>query len=99
MEEFDMSATPHIITPAQIQSKLTEALQAVFVEAKDMSDGCGAKFEILTVSPTFEGKSLLQRHRAVNAALAKELEHIHAITLKCLTPTQWDETKKCQPDT
>lgn len=35
-----MSATPHIITPAQIQSKLTEALQAVFVEAKDMSDGC-----------------------------------------------------------
>jgi len=52
-----------------------------------------AKFEVLTVSPVFEGKALLQRHRAVNTALAAELEHIHAITLKCLTPAQWEEKK------
>lgn len=29
-----------VVTPAQIQSKLTEALQAVHVEATDLSDGC-----------------------------------------------------------
>lgn len=56
----------------------------------------GAKFEVLTVSPVFEGKPLLQRHRAVNTALAKELELIHAITLKCLTPAQWEEKKKTE---
>lgn len=56
----------------------------------------GAKFEVLTVSPIFEGKALLARHRAVNTALAAELEHIHAITLKCLTPAQWEEKKKTE---
>jgi stress-induced morphogen len=47
----------------------------------------------------FEGKPLLQRHRTVNSALAAELEHIHAITLKCLTPAQWEEKKKAEQAT
>ncbi len=59
----------------------------------------GAKFEVLTVSSMFEGKPLLQRHRTVNSALAAELEHIHAITLKCLTPAQWEEKKKAEQAT
>lgn len=79
-----------VITPAQIESKLRATLEATHVEATDLSDGCGAKFEIVTVSKQFEGKGLLQRHRAVNTALASELENIHAITLKCLTPQQWE---------
>ncbi len=81
------------ITPTQIAGTLTAALQATHVEAVDLSDGCGAKFEVLVVSPAFEGKALLARHRAVNAALATELEHIHAMTLKCYTPAQWEEKK------
>lgn len=40
------------------------------------------------------GKALLARHREVNAALAEELKAIHAITLKCLTPAQWEEKQK-----
>jgi len=33
---------------------------------KDVSDGCGYKFEVVVVSSQFEGKPLLQRHRLVN---------------------------------
>jgi hypothetical protein len=33
----------------------------------DTSDGCGSKFEVEVVSPLFEGKALLARHRLVRA--------------------------------
>lgn len=126
-----------IVTPEQIESKLREALQVTHVQAADLSDGCGAKFEVVVVSPVFAGacvipfrpsegdyphvwtyshvpththmptiipillglagKALLARHREVNAALAEELKVIHAITLKCLTPAQWEEKQQQQP--
>lgn len=55
----------------------------------DESDGCGGKFNAVIVSPQFEGKSILQRHRLVNAALADELKTIHAFSQKTFTPDQW----------
>jgi stress-induced morphogen len=54
-----------------------------------MSDGCGAKFNALIVSPKFDGLQLLQRHRLVNDVLAQELKSIHAFTMKTLTPNQY----------
>lgn len=44
-----------IVTPERIETKLKEALGATHVQASDLSDGCGAKFEVLVVSPVFEG--------------------------------------------
>jgi len=32
-------------------------------EVYDDSDGCGAKFRVLVVSPMFEGKPMLQCHK------------------------------------
>lgn len=84
------------VTPEQIEAKLAAALGATHVQATDLSDGCGAKFEVVVVTPVFEGKALLARHREVNAALAEELKSIHAITLKCMTPAQWEEKQKQQ---
>lgn len=55
----------------------------------DESDGCGGKFNVIIVSPEFEGKSILQRHRLVNGALAEELKTIHAFSQKTYTPEQW----------
>lgn len=60
----------------------------------DESDGCGGKFNTIIVSPEFEGKSILQRHRLVNAALADELKTIHAFSQKTFTPQQWVEVNK-----
>ncbi|KAG7172495.1 Dolichyl pyrophosphate Man9GlcNAc2 alpha-1-3-glucosyltransferase-like [Homarus americanus] len=61
---------------------------------EDQSDGCGAKFSVVVVSPKFTGKPLLQRHRLVNGVLQEELKTIHAFSMKTLTPEQWEEQQK-----
>ena len=61
---------------------------------KDTSGGCGQKFEVVVVSPQFEGKRLLERHRLVNECLSKELEQIHAFSQKTYTPEQWVEMNR-----
>ncbi|XP_029462905.1 bolA-like protein 2 isoform X2 [Rhinatrema bivittatum] len=59
-------------------------------EVKDTSaNHCATSFKVLVVSPRFEGKPLLQRHRLVNSCLAEELKEIHAFEQKTLTPEQW----------
>ncbi|KZC12740.1 Dolichyl pyrophosphate Man9GlcNAc2 alpha-1,3-glucosyltransferase [Dufourea novaeangliae] len=60
-------------------------------EVEDQSDGCGAKFSVVVVSEAFQDKSLLQRHRLVNAVLEKELKIIHAFSQKTLTLEQWEK--------
>ena len=62
-----------------IQEKLEKELETIHCEVKDMSDGCGGKFECVIVSAKFEGKPLLQRHRLVNGVLEEELKKIHVI--------------------
>ena len=54
---------------------------------------CGQKLEVVIVSPLFEGKGLLQRHRLVNEALADEIAQLHAFSQKTLTPAQWTAKK------
>ncbi|XP_046386601.1 bolA-like protein 2 [Ischnura elegans] len=76
-----------------LTEKLSKALEATHVDVHDDSDGCGAKFSALIVSPKFEGLPLLQRHRLVNSTLQEELTTIHAFSQKTLTPAQWEEQK------
>lgn len=37
-------------------------------------------FEVVIVSPVFEGKRLLARHKLVNEALKEEISKVHAFT-------------------
>ncbi len=46
-------------------------------------------FRVRIVSAFFEGKSLVERHREVNAALKEELSGpVHALAIKALTPAE-----------
>jgi BolA protein len=46
-------------------------------------------FRVRVVSAHFEGKSPVERHRAVNAALKEELAGpVHALAIKALTPAE-----------
>ena len=58
---------------------------------EDISGGCGTSFSTVIVSDKFTGKPLLQRHRMVNSALEDEMKSIHALTMKTLTPEQWEK--------
>lgn len=55
--------------------------------------GCGQMFEAIIVSPQFEKKTSLARHRLVNNALKAEIAAIHAWTPKCMTPAEWEKKK------
>jgi stress-induced morphogen len=43
------------------------------------------------VSPLFEGKARLARHRLVNTALKEQIKIIHAWTPKCYSPKEWEK--------
>ena len=49
----------------------------------------GGHFQLIIVSPLFDGKSTQARHRMVHAALGEMLEReIHAVTIKAYTPDE-----------
>eukprot|EP00041_Stephanoeca_diplocostata_P034347 m.1167360 g.1167360 ORF g.1167360 m.1167360 type:complete len:90 (-) comp24506_c0_seq32:3763-4032(-) len=78
------------ISTEALKQKLIAELPAAHVEISDTSvNRCGAAFEAIIVSDTFEGKSLLARHRLVNKILEKELASIHAFSQKTYTTEQF----------
>ncbi|KAJ6090196.1 hypothetical protein N7486_009011 [Penicillium sp. IBT 16267x] len=77
------------ITADALKLKLLDQLQAQHVEIEDLSGGCGQAFQAVIVSPQFESKNMLARHRLVNSVLKDEIAAIHAWTPKCYTPEQW----------
>lgn len=47
----------------------------------------GSHYRVLIVSPLFENKSLIQRHRMVNEAVFPEFQgQIHALAIKAYAP-------------
>ena len=52
----------------------------------------GGHYKVVVVSAAFDGRTLLERHRAINEALADFIgPRIHALALKTLTPAEWAE--------
>jgi acid stress-induced BolA-like protein IbaG/YrbA len=52
--------------------------------------GDGQHFQALIVSSEFAGKSRVQRHQLVYAALGDRMrEEIHALSMRTLTPQEW----------
>ena len=55
---------------AQLEDKLKSSLTGIkYLRVEDLSDGCGTKIRITCASSSFEGVSLLQRHRYVSSFL------------------------------
>ena len=80
-----------------IINKLREAFVPESLEVMDESHlheghaghrpGGETHFRVYIVSPAFEGKSRIERHRMVNAALAAELaDTVHALAIKAQAP-------------
>ncbi len=52
--------------------------------------GDGHHWEAVIVSTAFDGKSRVQRHQLVYAALGDRMrEEIHALSMRTLTPDEW----------
>ena len=71
-----------------IVARIRAALPDAAVEMQDLT-GTADHWKASIVSELFAGKSLLERHRLVMAALAEELKGpIHALTLDVKTPDE-----------
>jgi stress-induced morphogen len=76
------------MNPADIESRIKAALPDAQVTLEDMT-GTKDHWRARIVSAAFAGKSHLERHRLINAALANELKGpIHALTMDTLTPDE-----------
>ncbi|MGH6825882.1 BolA family protein [Methyloceanibacter sp.] len=87
----------------RIEESIREKLKGAFAPAEievvndshghaghHASPGTGeSHFSVTVVSAVFAGKSRLERHRMVNAALAEELAGgVHALAVSALTPEE-----------
>ena len=79
-----------------IARKLSEALSPGHLDVVNESHmhsvapDSEAHFKVTAVASAFEGKPLVQRHRAVNRIVAEELQSgVHALALHLFTPEEW----------
>ena len=86
----------------RLTQDLRTALAAEHVEVHDESHrhrghaGAleGGHFDAIIVSTRFEGLGLVERHRAVYAALGDLGERrVHALALKTFTPEEWQRER------
>jgi acid stress-induced BolA-like protein IbaG/YrbA len=74
-----------MVTPEQIKQWIETGLPGASVEI----EGDGHHFDAVIVCPAFAGKSMVQQHQMVYAALGDKMKaEIHALSMKTLTPEQ-----------
>lgn len=79
--------------PKQIEQMIAGGIPDATVEVRDYTGG-GDHFEALVVSASFEGKGLVERHQLVYRALGDAMRvQVHALTLKTLTPAQYQNQR------
>jgi acid stress-induced BolA-like protein IbaG/YrbA len=75
-----------MVDPQSIREGIAGALDCEHVEVV----GDGEHFQALVVSREFAGRSRVQRHQLVYAALGSRMrEEIHALSMRTLTPEEW----------
>lgn len=88
-------------TATRIETILRERFAPQHFELRDLSRfheghegaaGGGGHYRVLLVSRAFEGRSRLERHRAVHEALGGMIGgEIHALALRAATPSEWED--------
>lgn len=81
-----------MLSAQQLETYITQHLACDYI--KVLGDD-GTHFEAVIVSPAFAGKSMIQQHQLVYAALGDRMSaEIHALSMQTLTPEKWQELNK-----
>jgi acid stress-induced BolA-like protein IbaG/YrbA len=77
-----------MISPAQVEAMIQAELPDA--QVKVMTND-GEHYEVIVISPVFEGKRLVQQHQLVYKAIQQEMLSgaIHAMAVKTFTPEAW----------
>lgn len=82
------SASPSAMSPDRVR----ELIEAGLPGSHARVSGDGRHFDALVVAEQFEGRTAVQRHRMVYAAIGDHFdgEVLHALALRTLTPAERD---------
>jgi len=79
-----------------IENKLVSALDLDYIEVVNESrfhnvpENSETHFKVTLISSQFQGRRLIERHRAVNKVLTEELSGpVHALAIHTYTPEEW----------
>ncbi len=88
----------------EMVARLQEALDPVHLEVINESHmhsvpkGSETHFKVVVASARFEGKSRIDRHRAVQRALDDAFRAgLHALTITAFSPAEWQSDPSVQP--
>ena len=88
-----------------MEHKLREGLEVIHLEVENESNqhnvpaGSESHFKVAVVSPSFEGRNLVARHREVYRLLDEELRMgVHALALHTYSEADWREADANAPD-
>ena len=70
-----------MLQPGEIQPLILKAIPDSEVTVEDMT-GSGDHFQVIVLSPAFKGKTVIEQHRMVHAALEPLKDQIHALAIK-----------------
>ena len=77
-----------MVTPDSVKAGIAAGLACEHLEVI----GDGQHFQALIVAAAFAGKSRVQRHQLVYGALGDRMrEEIHALSMRTLTPAEWQD--------
>ena len=75
-----------MVTPESVKAGIEAGMACEHLEVV----GDGEHFQALVVCAAFAGKSRIQRHQMVYAALGDRMrQEIHALSMRTLTPEEW----------
>ncbi len=78
-----------MLSAQQLETYITQHLACEYI--KVLGDD-GTHFESIIVSDAFIGKSMVQQHQLVYAALGDRMRsEIHALSMKTYSPEQWQK--------
>ncbi|MBI1857988.1 MAG: BolA family transcriptional regulator [Candidatus Melainabacteria bacterium] len=82
-----------MIALKEIERKIKDGMKVDLIEVNDLRGG--DHIQIILVSPDFEGKTLVEKHKMIYSILDQEMKsnEIHALTLKTYAPSEWKNIK------
>lgn len=81
----------------QLKQILESAIPGTTAQFHDLT-GTADHWQVVAVSPAFEGKTLIAQHRMVKDVFDRWIQsgELHALTIKTMTPVQWSKNQKSE---
>ncbi|MDZ4675890.1 MAG: BolA/IbaG family iron-sulfur metabolism protein [Oligoflexia bacterium] len=82
------------MTQSELQKKIEVKFPGSTVQVNDLT-GTSDHWQVLVVSASFVGKSMIEQHRMVKGVFEADIAsgEVHALSLKTFTPDEWEKRR------